>query len=1837
MGKVKEIADKAKKAVNNLKSTVKKIRKAIKFFMTPIGYFVGIMLLVILLIIIIVVLAKTIKHAIGEWLDDDYAGIATTEDYATIMGTVTYAGYDSFITEQKWQEYAAFEYAVLMDVADHMYEYQDYVTTKTGSDGKTYQTSAVFPEGETESEYNAYRISKGEWQKYVAQGNADNPPEELSNTTNVKSFGGNRNVVTPRLVYEIADHDYEDEAISLMPYVVIVREDMELNYYLTNEGDGIRPVRVSAKLNRYNTNTPMSAYKDLYEEQHDGKKVLGIEDPEGFVATDEDETGYGSEVYYTSTERDIVYKIPLKTLVNRYLPKSTLLTTWYMLKRSTGSNAGLDLEKMMEEIKGIYNAACYGGVEGTIGSKEAITVSGKKDEETGEISPVSGITLRTEKEEKKSAVIKDSVQFDEYEAILRDESGDAILADKEINIATTNNRTFIYFEQFGLETSRYEKFKDYAGGGINEPKAKAPVATYLTEDRVNFVQTINMHMIAYIEVTHTDDEGNTYTKEVPKDVNVKLKPTYSHMDEPGVGLDEKLKILYLSKTLYGDLMATNGEDIKQEKPYPFMRDVVELAEKNINNQRIVDYESYMDEVEDEATLYDHNVINEYYLIAEDGYAGTNKDTEKRYRLPEDFRYYNQDIIDEEPELKMPSWYDMKGNKNVSGAAVQTDVENSYLQAYKEVCTGGNWYDEVLAMIRKEAEPRAVRYDTDPSTIYYTKGYTSAPLYDSDRNEHTDMNDALKGPYKINYYWKPAYVIKEKELQTEATVHHTRMPALFVKYCDMWAKSVEYENKIIQNPIKYDEYKHLIPFSKTSLGLQSVDLYENASYRVQSFVEYFNKTNVSGKEGIKEADVLDMLIQWEEQAKKGGNEVSYSYMRDLYKLVINIRDFGGTMLESAYNYLYIPSTISNYSDATVQKIFWLERLAASKGEDELTLKEQERTKTRATEIEWQNLEYDEYYECVYDIGDTERAKVYALFPFGAPVIRSYYMLTKSEDIITNGYEKGKHEAVDMYSRAWARDILNRGTDEAKLIYYYELNRLTHSYMQNGNTKEDAFILAEKTLNSQLEYYTLYSPVVAIAPGRVVQVDYNSRSGFYVKIRHDNAYQTQETTSLYVHLKRWPLVDVGDYVGAGTILGYEGTTGRSTGNHLHFEMFIGRQKVDPLEYILPVYMPFYYDKKAVKVLEEDPSRALGSEYYTLERTILPEASLYNSYNLINGMTLQDGTKINYNITTNDVGPYKSGDSYTLSPYENIIWGNNVPTKELTDNLENMIDLSLLHQTEAFEHKDGDNPSGEKLIWDKKLGDVTATPAYFYNDERDLNKKVKDSNFDNEFDDNGRHKRLTWPKWFAEEMADNKSDLVVHYYNGPRKMGEEVSSEEALEDLKRMQNSLKDAGYYNMAGIKFETSGYGTYSEKFVKVVRAMQHDLIEMGYGIYDIKINGELDVNTVAAYNTMVQYTTSENQFAMEQKTSYNTGINYSIEPALIWSVIAAEGDGKEDRNIDKMALRESGDETGGVHFEYNSYSKVAKRDQGLMQLKPGIASGRYSSPSGKIEETLLEIKQPTINTKIGLEIIKEYMKDIYNEYGEAIEKAKNDIVFSRRKTGYWCTHVFNPGFYYEYRWCDPENIDRVIIYALALEAYNQNQMLSPQQVENVLQNGPSDYLKDVLGVLTHHIIKVKGESTGDVKEEMNEELLQEHLENPNADVEFKEPIGEAPDPLSPREAAALVQELGEQIGKPYLWGASGPDNFDCTGLVIYVYEKVLGVTVGYHTGTYQFSNCCISIPYEDAQVGDVFYYSSDGTPGGIYHAAIYVGNGKMIEAHSTDRGVIESPVTTPDFVGRIRR
>ena len=97
--------------------------------------------------------------------------------------------------------------------------------------------------------------------------------------------------------------------------------------------------------------------------------------------------------------------------------------------------------------------------------------------------------------------------------------------------------------------------------------------------------------------------------------------------------------------------------------------------------------------------------------------------------------------------------------------------------------------------------------------------------------------------------------------------------------------------------------------------------------------------------------------------------------------------------------------------------------------------------------------------------------------------------------------------------------------------------------------------------------------------------------------------------------------------------------------------------------------------------------------------------------------------------------------------------------------------------------------------------------------------------------------------------------------------------------------------------------------------------------------------------------------------------------------------------------------------------------------------------------------------------------------------------------------------------------------------------------------------------------------------------------------------------------AAAIQFAQQQLGKPYLWGGTGPDAFDCSGLVMMAY-RAAGINIA-RTTQQQWSSEP-KVPPAQVAPGDlVFFAGADGTPTAPGHVGLVIGKGKMIEAYAS--------------------
>lgn len=112
-------------------------------------------------------------------------------------------------------------------------------------------------------------------------------------------------------------------------------------------------------------------------------------------------------------------------------------------------------------------------------------------------------------------------------------------------------------------------------------------------------------------------------------------------------------------------------------------------------------------------------------------------------------------------------------------------------------------------------------------------------------------------------------------------------------------------------------------------------------------------------------------------------------------------------------------------------------------------------------------------------------------------------------------------------------------------------------------------------------------------------------------------------------------------------------------------------------------------------------------------------------------------------------------------------------------------------------------------------------------------------------------------------------------------------------------------------------------------------------------------------------------------------------------------------------------------------------------------------------------------------------------------------------------------------------------------------------------------------------------------------------------------------------ANAIIALAKEHLGEPYVYAASGPDRFDCSGFVYYCFKEVTGIKLGrtaYAQG-YDDTYAKISDP-DDLRAGDLVFFNTNSEDSDLSdHSGIYIGSGMFIHASSAAARVIISDLT----------
>lgn len=113
---------------------------------------------------------------------------------------------------------------------------------------------------------------------------------------------------------------------------------------------------------------------------------------------------------------------------------------------------------------------------------------------------------------------------------------------------------------------------------------------------------------------------------------------------------------------------------------------------------------------------------------------------------------------------------------------------------------------------------------------------------------------------------------------------------------------------------------------------------------------------------------------------------------------------------------------------------------------------------------------------------------------------------------------------------------------------------------------------------------------------------------------------------------------------------------------------------------------------------------------------------------------------------------------------------------------------------------------------------------------------------------------------------------------------------------------------------------------------------------------------------------------------------------------------------------------------------------------------------------------------------------------------------------------------------------------------------------------------------------------------------------------------------------AVVQLAKEQVGKSYVYGATGPSAFDCSCLAQYVYKKAAKKTLPRTTYGQVTKGKRVSLSH--LKKGDLLFWGSASAP---YHVGIYVGDGQYVHAATPSQGVRKQAISAYFYPSAAKR
>jgi murein DD-endopeptidase MepM/ murein hydrolase activator NlpD len=366
--------------------------------------------------------------------------------------------------------------------------------------------------------------------------------------------------------------------------------------------------------------------------------------------------------------------------------------------------------------------------------------------------------------------------------------------------------------------------------------------------------------------------------------------------------------------------------------------------------------------------------------------------------------------------------------------------------------------------------------------------------------------------------------------------------IFLSSCNSEINEIKKEEDLIKYKYGYDESKYLFEEKKVGKGDTFGDILEGQGIDYPEIYQALQKTK-------NEVDFRKLQI---------GKPYTLIYTKDSIK---KLKAFVYHPTIEGYSLIQLRDSVFGN---TFKKTRTYKDLSASGIIDNslyLTLEEQDKdplltyylSDIYAWTIDFFRLDKADKFKVIY----TE-AYVDDSIPVGITKIKAAYFVHKGVERYAFEYEtdsiKGIVEYLDQDGKNLRRAFLQSPITYGRISSRYNLRRRIALYGNRVRPHKGTDFAAP-----------IGTPIMSTANGTIIESSYTRANGRYVKVRHNNTYDTQ-----YLHMRK-SNVKVGQFIEQGDVIGWVGMTGNTSGPHVCYRFWKNGIQVDPFKQKLPEAKP------------------------------------------------------------------------------------------------------------------------------------------------------------------------------------------------------------------------------------------------------------------------------------------------------------------------------------------------------------------------------------------------------------------------------------------------------------------------------------------------------------------------------------------------------------------------------------------------------------------------------------------------------------------------------------------